>query len=233
MYYNARWYDPALGRFAQADTIVPAGVQGYDRYAYVNNNPVRYTDPSGHESGDCWDRGYCTKKQALRKELDKFKEPKRVKDDEMIPYLGKRLSPEENRLIHTNHSGPGVAILSLDALDKAEDRFDVLLNSPGDAFRHAYWNGLITSKFGEDFARAFTTAHETQYDPQHFPDAREQSFMDLHNNEVGIRIAVAHPNSSNVELQDLVMDALVSGQLVVWDGNDIYYSDQCPMCIYP
>ncbi len=56
MYYNARWYDPALGRFAQADTIVPAGVQGYDRYAYVNNNPVRYTDPSGHCSreGDDW-----------------------------------------------------------------------------------------------------------------------------------------------------------------------------------
>jgi RHS repeat-associated protein len=27
MFYNARWYDPALGRFAQADTIVPAGVR--------------------------------------------------------------------------------------------------------------------------------------------------------------------------------------------------------------
>ncbi len=48
MFYNARWYDPALGRFAQADSIVPGGVQGLDRYAYVNNNPVRYTDPSGH-----------------------------------------------------------------------------------------------------------------------------------------------------------------------------------------
>ena len=40
--------DPYLARFAQADTIVPGGVQGYDRYAYVNNNPVRYNDPSGH-----------------------------------------------------------------------------------------------------------------------------------------------------------------------------------------
>lgn len=48
LYFNARWMDPALGRFAQADTIVPAGVQGYDRYAFVNNNPVRYVDPSGH-----------------------------------------------------------------------------------------------------------------------------------------------------------------------------------------
>ena len=28
---------------------MPGGVQGYDRYAYVNNNPVRYVDPSGHK----------------------------------------------------------------------------------------------------------------------------------------------------------------------------------------
>jgi len=50
MYYNARWYDPALGRFVQADTIVPqpGDVRGWDRYAYVENNPLRYTDPSGH-----------------------------------------------------------------------------------------------------------------------------------------------------------------------------------------
>ena len=49
-YYNARWYDPAIGRFMQADTIVPPhqGTQGFDRYAYVNNNPMRYTDPTGH-----------------------------------------------------------------------------------------------------------------------------------------------------------------------------------------
>ncbi|RPJ50871.1 MAG: RHS repeat-associated core domain-containing protein, partial [Methanobacteriota archaeon] len=48
MYYNARWYDPSLGRFAQADTIVPDSVQGLDRYAYVNNSPLVYVDPTGH-----------------------------------------------------------------------------------------------------------------------------------------------------------------------------------------
>jgi RHS repeat-associated protein len=54
MFYNARWYDPSLGRFAQPDTIVPSGAQGLDRYAYVNNAPTRFTDPSGHrcEDGD-------------------------------------------------------------------------------------------------------------------------------------------------------------------------------------
>ncbi|MBL8061759.1 MAG: RHS repeat-associated core domain-containing protein [Anaerolineales bacterium] len=57
MFYNARWYDPYLGRMAQADTIIPPGVQGLDRYAYTENNPVNYTDPSGHarcsEDGEC------------------------------------------------------------------------------------------------------------------------------------------------------------------------------------
>jgi RHS repeat-associated protein len=50
-YYGARWYDPALGRFVQADTIVPEasqGVQAWDRYAYVNNNPLQNIDPTGH-----------------------------------------------------------------------------------------------------------------------------------------------------------------------------------------
>lgn len=50
-FYNARYYDPQLGRFISADTVVPEAVQGvqaWDRYAYTNNNPVRYTDPTGH-----------------------------------------------------------------------------------------------------------------------------------------------------------------------------------------
>jgi RHS repeat-associated protein len=49
MFYNARWLDVSLGRFAQADSIIPGGIQGYDRYAYVNNSPIMFTDPSGHK----------------------------------------------------------------------------------------------------------------------------------------------------------------------------------------
>jgi RHS repeat-associated protein len=52
MFYNARWYDPSLGRFAQADTMIPQsqGVQALDRYAYGSNNPSRFTDPTGHSA---------------------------------------------------------------------------------------------------------------------------------------------------------------------------------------
>lgn len=52
MFYNARWYDPLTGRFTQADSIIPNEIQGLDRYAYVNNSPIMYVDPSGHLSRD-------------------------------------------------------------------------------------------------------------------------------------------------------------------------------------
>ena len=58
-FYNARWYDPSLGRFIQADTVIPDTdkSQSYDRYAYVSNNPIRKIDPSGHI--DCEAVGGC------------------------------------------------------------------------------------------------------------------------------------------------------------------------------
>jgi RHS repeat-associated protein len=49
-FYNARYYDPSLGRFAQADTIVPnpGNPQSLNRYTYAANNPILFTDQQGH-----------------------------------------------------------------------------------------------------------------------------------------------------------------------------------------
>ncbi|KZN39456.1 hypothetical protein N480_01085 [Pseudoalteromonas luteoviolacea S2607] len=53
-YMQARYYDPVIGRFYSNDPVDYAGhlqrgnpVQGFNRYAYVNNNPYKYTDPDG------------------------------------------------------------------------------------------------------------------------------------------------------------------------------------------
>jgi len=55
MYYGARYYDAALGRFTQPDTIVPNpyNPQDLNRYTYTRNNPLRYTDPSGRVCVPC------------------------------------------------------------------------------------------------------------------------------------------------------------------------------------
>ena len=49
-YLNARYYDPKVGRFLSPDTILGAngGLQGYNLFAYCNNNPVMFADPSGN-----------------------------------------------------------------------------------------------------------------------------------------------------------------------------------------
>jgi RHS repeat-associated protein len=51
MFYHTRYYAPSLGRFIQADTIVPnlANPQSFNRYSYVENRPVQLIDPSGHD----------------------------------------------------------------------------------------------------------------------------------------------------------------------------------------
>ena len=53
--------DLIFNRWVQPDSIIPEtsqGVQAWDRYAYANNNPVRYKDPSGHQA--CADAFDCS-----------------------------------------------------------------------------------------------------------------------------------------------------------------------------
>ena len=50
VHMNGRIYDASAGRFLSADPFIAqtSNLQNYNRYAYVNNNPLSYTDPSGY-----------------------------------------------------------------------------------------------------------------------------------------------------------------------------------------
>jgi|GEM_PF-2359065 len=51
-YFGARYYNPSMFVFTQADSLIPDvyNPQALNRYSYCLNNPVTYTDPDGHEA---------------------------------------------------------------------------------------------------------------------------------------------------------------------------------------
>jgi RHS repeat-associated protein len=64
VHMNGRVYDPAIGRFMSADPYVDGAgsSQGWNRYAYVRNNPLKYTDPSGYALHLAWGSGGRTQR---------------------------------------------------------------------------------------------------------------------------------------------------------------------------
>ena len=50
IHMNGRVFDPLIGRFMSADPHIQFAnnLQSYNRYSYVLNNPLSYTDPSGY-----------------------------------------------------------------------------------------------------------------------------------------------------------------------------------------
>jgi hypothetical protein len=47
-YYRARWFDAGNARFLSQDSL--EFNEGVNFYRYVNNNPIKFTDPSGHQA---------------------------------------------------------------------------------------------------------------------------------------------------------------------------------------
>ncbi|NMO19629.1 hypothetical protein HPC49_48350 [Pyxidicoccus fallax] len=122
---------------------------------------------------------------------------------------------EADRLYPTPGSVPG---------NIPEDRRGEWVGNDGhrDAFRHAYWNALMTREFGADWTKQFATAHEAL--PGN-PATREA--MDLYNNEVGRQIAIDNPNASPEELATLVQQAVTDGKTVVLDSSgQLQWSDR-------
>jgi hypothetical protein len=85
-------------------------------------------------------------------------------------------------------------------------------------------SALLTERYGEPWANAYTTAHEGN------PRSAEVAVaMDLYNNEIGRRIAVEHPDATFPELAELVRQAVDNGDVtVIGQDQRLHFSSEIP-----
>ncbi len=108
MFYNARWFDPALARFSSADTIIPGAGNpaAWDRYAGMLNNPLRYRDPSGHAT--CDEDGNCFDTNGRKAISMKYSVPKKGRPEDI--FVEDLFWPTDGGIISTKFGAPNTLV---------------------------------------------------------------------------------------------------------------------------
>ncbi|CDP88629.1 MULTISPECIES: DUF6973 domain-containing protein [Mycolicibacterium] len=182
-----------------------------------------------------------------RKKLEEILREYQVKDDRMLPkwlldtiggVLGDEVKGDANLTVGEYRvlaelaatQGPLAVKDFFDikqaAIDEAGRKFPPpdgnTSDNHTDAFRHTYWNALMTQRFGEEWTRKFATAHERRPG-----DPAPREAMDLYNNEIGRQIGMANPKASPEELAAQVESAVRGGDTVIVseDGAGLTWSN--------
>jgi RHS repeat-associated protein len=149
MDYKFRFYSPSLGRFAQADMIVPNpyNPQAFNRFSYVVNSPINLNDLTGHaycdfinsqNKEDC--EGGLVNSQNSKSNGGKLIKPKDERDDgnssgnnlDFTGYLADvltaRTQSPEFFLMQVSHHGFGfVRYFTLFAVECPGCKWDIKL----------------------------------------------------------------------------------------------------------
>ncbi|MCL6270738.1 FG-GAP-like repeat-containing protein [Sansalvadorimonas sp. 2012CJ34-2] len=140
VHMNGRVYDQGIGRFLSADPVVQDiyDSQAFNRYAYVRNNPLRYTDPSGFAWYNDWEDFKETASNAWDGAKDFFRgsnvhlnndDPEDVQKDRVRTALrnghgiydstGRQLTPQDARIaVGIDGSGIDTVAANMRYLDK-------------------------------------------------------------------------------------------------------------------
>ena len=133
---NGRVYDPELGRFMSADPFVqaPYNSQSYNRYSYVFNNPLSFTDPSGYLTSD-----YCPGNNTAVCKKDK------KKDEENEEPAPEELLVEGNQEQHLRRMS-AVDQSNIAGWRATEDHGEKWAYTNGAAYNvNSYWGVMLYS----------------------------------------------------------------------------------------
>lgn len=104
---GARYYDPALGRFLSPDPLnVQVTAQSANAYAYSNNNPVTFTEPTGLYAVDEDGTAYNGNHQ-IGQDNRRRRTPQQV--DQAVSELAHEHSRQVALSHHTDDPNPGLA----------------------------------------------------------------------------------------------------------------------------
>jgi len=205
MYYDARYYDPDLGRFLQADPFLA----GLNRYTYCGNNPIRYSDPSGNYPVDEVGEGVVYDEKNDRY-LDS--DGSKIEDADKETITEVVIDKKVEKVVQTN----------TEVLDNTSSReyirstiSDLMYNSVPEATRESLVNGTIT------FTSYALAAGILSWSAGVFIEAGAAQIVNLAKIVTGWFIQ--NPNSANEALPNSIVDTFRSGTYakVVSDGNII------------
>ena len=198
-YLRARYYDPVVGRFVSRDPLASSVEWQGHHFAYAANNPVLMVDPLGLYEGNEYEQKHC----------------------------GAKGNPLEQAWNATMHGGAcRTAVIAKEkALTETAARYGDEWgdHTPGGAFRHCYWSGLMALYLGADGSKTFGDLHEAD-DPNSLPAG-----FDYYNNAVGRLVGEKYRTVADFSVgEQLIADACYT----LADRNSLitYYND---LRVYP
>lgn len=142
-YMQARYYDPALGRFLSVDPVGvdPTNGANFNRYWYANNNPYTFTDPDGRQSTEVGCDDICEYEQTRAQQLGTTK---RAAD--VASTAGDVLEAASPLGVTGKLKLSSIVLVKLASRAKLAVTFGRNANATSHAFRHVVKQGMDPAK---------------------------------------------------------------------------------------
>ncbi|UTW45562.1 RHS repeat-associated core domain-containing protein [bacterium SCSIO 12696] len=145
-YMQARYYDPVMGRFLSNDPVSAplhlayGNVKGFNRYAYANNNPLSYIDPTGRSPDDVGYEGDVFEPYDFRDDLFSSSGVYSV-GDYRGDSDGRKSATQENAWYQdawnwTKNTATGF-------WGEAKFGYNAVVNGVSEDFSNGFWEGMV------------------------------------------------------------------------------------------